>query len=136
MTSGERRKTREATTVAVRQGKIVKSESCERCGTVGYTECHHPDYSDHLNVEWLCKPCHKEETRLTGGAGRPPIYDEPMTTRFEVRFPSHLMAEIRRQARKLGVQPGTAARLMLKTVMDSGKDLELGKPDGVAKGGN
>lgn len=33
-------------------------ELCERCKQPKRLERHHPDYSQPLLVEWLCKPCH------------------------------------------------------------------------------
>lgn len=46
---------------AVRSGKLVRPESCQRCGASGRIHGHHPDYSQPLVVEWLCVPCHGTE---------------------------------------------------------------------------
>lgn len=44
-----------------RRGKLVP-EPCKRCGGDD-AEMHHHDYSQPLEVEWLCRPCHLTEHR-------------------------------------------------------------------------
>lgn len=45
---------------AIRCGRIVKSTSCQDCGTSNKRlEGHHEDYSKPLEVIWLCKACHE-----------------------------------------------------------------------------
>lgn len=39
-------------------GKLQKGP-CEVCGTTKKVEAHHRDYSKPLEVNWLCRPCHK-----------------------------------------------------------------------------
>lgn len=52
---------------AVRDGKIIKPESCESCGTnPASLHGHHDDYAQPLNVRWLCPPCHKEWHKENG----------------------------------------------------------------------
>ena len=48
------------TAYAIKTGKIVKPENCERC-TETEIETHHPNYLEPLTVIWLCKKCHGEE---------------------------------------------------------------------------
>lgn len=58
---------------AVSTGKIVKSTQCERClkpKTSRQLDGHHHDYSKALEVEWLCRQCHKDRHREE--AGEPP----------------------------------------------------------------
>ena len=45
---------------AIRNGKITRPSICESCFEEGLIDGHHEDYSKHLDVEWLCKKCHKE----------------------------------------------------------------------------
>lgn len=48
---------------AVRSGKVLK-QPCNRCEN-DKAEAHHHDYNKPLDVEWLCRQCHrKEHTRL------------------------------------------------------------------------
>lgn len=39
-----------------KRGKLVP-QPCQKCGA-NKVEKHHPDYSQPLKVEWLCRPCH------------------------------------------------------------------------------
>jgi len=45
------------TRYAVKKG-LIKKTLCEICGEVK-VEAHHKDYSDHLDVRWLCHYCHR-----------------------------------------------------------------------------
>ena len=73
---------------ALNRGEIVRPKACQRCGCPCRPDGHHTDYSRPLDVEWLCKPCHREEhPRGTPGAGgRPRTRQQPsvvVTTRLE-----------------------------------------------------
>lgn len=50
---------------AVRSGKLIKPDACERCGIVKekseQIQAHHPDYNEPLEVCWLCPKCHGGE---------------------------------------------------------------------------
>ncbi len=46
---------------AIRYGKLIKPDSCQRCGKptpANLLDGHHHDYSKPLEVEWLCRSCH------------------------------------------------------------------------------
>ena len=43
---------------ALAKGVIEKSLFCVLCGNTGNTEGHHSDYTEPLNVLWVCKKCH------------------------------------------------------------------------------
>lgn len=43
---------------AVRTGRLIKPKACERCGENERIQGHHEDYSQPLQVIWLCRPCH------------------------------------------------------------------------------
>lgn len=45
--------------VSVRRGRLLRL-ACESCGAL-HAEKHHVDYSQPLNVRWLCRPCHLKE---------------------------------------------------------------------------
>ncbi len=42
---------------AIRRGELVKGP-CEECGEKA-VQAHHPDYTQPLNIMWLCHECHK-----------------------------------------------------------------------------
>ena len=48
---------------ALRSGRLVRPDTCEICGRLGQVEAHHPDYTRHLDVEWLCRICHACRTK-------------------------------------------------------------------------
>lgn len=45
---------------AIRDGKLIKPEACESCGSNKKIEAHHCDYTKPYDVNWLCESCHKE----------------------------------------------------------------------------
>lgn len=58
-----KRQAQNAADMAQRRGVISKPDACENCGAIGYVEKHHPDYTQPLKVQWLCKPCHGRTRR-------------------------------------------------------------------------
>lgn len=53
---------RGALSTAVRRGTIVKPDRCEGCGErfeKRQLQGHHEDYSKPLDVQWLCRGCHR-----------------------------------------------------------------------------
>lgn len=44
---------------ALKTGKLIKPNRCEKCSTIARLEADHRDYSKPLDVQWLCKPCHQ-----------------------------------------------------------------------------
>lgn len=55
-----------AVSYAVRTGKISKPKCCSNCGADTHLHAHHDDYSKHLQVVWLCVPCHKDRHKELG----------------------------------------------------------------------
>lgn len=49
--------------LAIKSGKLLRPDACDKCGQGGRIEAHHDDYSKPLEVRWLCVPCHGK-TRL------------------------------------------------------------------------
>ena len=43
---------------AVRDGRILRPDSCSACGGKCIPQGHHADYSKPLDVQWLCRSCH------------------------------------------------------------------------------
>jgi hypothetical protein len=58
----ERKFAHKAVERALRSGRLTKPTACERCGTTGRLEGHHPDYTQPLQVIWLCVTCHRRQT--------------------------------------------------------------------------
>ncbi len=57
----EKHKARQAVLNAVNRGKLIRVDSCNRCGSQEAIEAHHADYSKPLQIEWLCYACHCTE---------------------------------------------------------------------------
>lgn len=56
---------------AVRDGEVIKSCSCQFCGTTKVKiHGHHPDYTKPLEVMWLCASCHSRQHRIEREAAR------------------------------------------------------------------
>lgn len=59
------REARSAYAKALRDGTLVRPDSCSVCGDRSYTiEGHHPDYREPLYVRWLCGVCHGAAHRV------------------------------------------------------------------------
>lgn len=46
---------------ALRTGRLVRPDACERCDIECRPEASHDDYSRQLEVEWLCHRCHTDK---------------------------------------------------------------------------
>jgi DNA-directed RNA polymerase subunit M/transcription elongation factor TFIIS len=44
----------------------LKKGPCEVCSATEDIQAHHPDYTDPLNIVWLCKRCHAYLHRIKG----------------------------------------------------------------------
>lgn len=44
---------------AILAGTVVKPELCQGCNKAKPLQGHHEDYTQPLEVEWLCKDCHE-----------------------------------------------------------------------------
>ncbi len=44
---------------AVKTGRLVRPETCCKCGRTGKIEAAHTDYDKLLDVIWLCRSCHR-----------------------------------------------------------------------------
>jgi ribosomal protein S27AE len=52
---------------ALRDGRIVKPDSCQNCGAgLGRIHAHHDDYAYPMVVRWLCPKCHKDWHKENG----------------------------------------------------------------------
>lgn len=45
----------------LRDGKLEKPLACDRCGKEDMIHGHHDDYSQPMDVEWICVSCHGTE---------------------------------------------------------------------------
>jgi hypothetical protein len=50
---------------AIKEGKIIRPDTCEDCGANTFVEGHHFDYSKPLEVKWLCRTCHGKVHRIS-----------------------------------------------------------------------
>lgn len=62
----EKYKARTQLGYAIRTGKIVRPNFCEKCGRKTTPQGHHHDYSKPLEVQWLCQKCHAKVHRKYG----------------------------------------------------------------------
>ena len=65
ITHPEKTAARKAVYRAIRAGKLVPPDSCERCGQAFGIKCpsreaHHANYTEPLTVQWLCSWCHSD----------------------------------------------------------------------------
>lgn len=60
----------------LKAGKIDRPDACSCCGIECKPEAHHPDYSNQLEVVWLCRECHLEEHRELATLARKEKYAE------------------------------------------------------------
>ena len=44
---------------ALLKGELIKPSRCELCNIGGHIHAHHNDYSNPLDVQWVCSICHK-----------------------------------------------------------------------------
>jgi len=49
---------RSAVYYALKMGRLIRPDHCERCETPCKPEADHHDYDKPLDVNWLCKVCH------------------------------------------------------------------------------
>jgi len=56
----EKKKANNALNNAIRDGHIERPGECSSCGKKCMPDGHHSDYSQPLNVKWLCRTCHVE----------------------------------------------------------------------------
>jgi len=53
---------------AIRDGRLVKGNSCECCGSEENLVGHHDDYLKPLEVRWMCQACHVGWHTINGEA--------------------------------------------------------------------
>jgi hypothetical protein len=59
----EKTRAHKAVQSALRSGRLVRPEHCERCERQCKPQAHHADYTKPLDVAWLCSTCHGKEHR-------------------------------------------------------------------------
>ena len=63
-----KQKARAVVNHAIRDGKLIKPETCMDCGRSTQLEAHHKDYNKPLDVDWICKNCHENRHHLNEGS--------------------------------------------------------------------
>ena len=56
----EANRVREETKKAIRRGILIKSDFCELCGSNENIQIHHKDYTNPLDVAFVCFSCHRK----------------------------------------------------------------------------
>jgi hypothetical protein len=54
----DRLRARQALHIAVKKGLVKRAACCSTCPETEKIEAHHNDYSQPLDVAWLCYKCH------------------------------------------------------------------------------
>lgn len=49
---------------AIRNGTLIKPNTCSECSSCGQIDGHHKDYSKPFDVIWLCTECHGKTRRI------------------------------------------------------------------------
>jgi len=61
----DKNRARELLQYAIRKGMIIRPEICSECGKKKkWIDGHHEDYSKPLEVDWLCRRCHKKREKM------------------------------------------------------------------------
>ncbi len=55
---------RSKTKQAIKDGSISTKDKCLRCGSSVNIQCHHNDYTNHLDVIFVCVKCHAHIHRM------------------------------------------------------------------------
>lgn len=55
----ERSRARNKVARAIKRGDLIRPDACGRCGKPCKPEASHDDYDRPLDVEWLCRLCHR-----------------------------------------------------------------------------
>lgn len=59
-----------AVVVELRAGRMVRPDACSRCGrSAKMIEAAHHDYAKPLDIEWLCRHCHRTEDSASPKGG-------------------------------------------------------------------
>ena len=54
-----KKRARSAVKAAIKKGTLTRPANCA-CGSDALVEAHHHDYTKPLEVEWLCRRCHRK----------------------------------------------------------------------------
>lgn len=109
----ERTRARQIVARAIRTGKLVRPELCDRCKLPARLDAHHADYSKPLEVEWLCRDCHT--TAAAEKVATPaPLADRIVAVLTEEWMPAGEIAAV------VGVHPVAVGRLFAKQLEPRG----------------
>lgn len=80
----EKFRARDLVKSAITTGKLIRSKICEFCTCKAYTDAHHSDYTQPLNVLWFCKSCHKKlHAALKRASKQADHKKDPIIIRYE-----------------------------------------------------
>lgn len=77
-----KRKAHELVRIALKEGWLKRATECENCGGINNIQGHHEDYTEPLEVIWLCKECHWVADALRIKQPKVPVETEEKMTRL------------------------------------------------------
>ena len=92
-------------------GRIVRPDNCEKCKSKTFTEAHHNNYDEPLNVEWLCKRCHVSKHTRTASSMKKP--------KTSISISNHAIALLKELQKHLGINRSSVIEIIVREKWES-----------------